>query len=213
VGENDVVLPPGPLFHNNAQVVQLLDGGFYIAADFGAVLGCSGGLFDGDDAAVTPCRGRDGGDGLGQVRRAQLEFLAAGCGGAEHGSLADGAGVGIGQGDAQGDHIRTHGEEGINPRRGLVDIDIHALGGQGNKGKPSALAVELGGRGLGLLFGLDGGLGHSDYGLFFLVAGGGGKGEKQSRHGQNSPQYPGSRTFNHRKRISGTASLQEIREL
>ena len=147
-------LSRGPLIDDEAEVVELLDDGFEVAADLGAVLGAGlGRLGDGDDAAIAPCAGRQGDEGLGEVGGAQLHLLAAGGLGAEHGSLADGAGVGVGQGDAQVEGVGVDGEKGIGPRARLMHIHIHALGGQRDQGQGGALAVaEVGG-------GLSGGLG------------------------------------------------------
>ena len=124
-------LARGPLFDDDAEVVELLDGGFEVAANLGAVLAAGQGrLGDGDDAAIAPCAGRQGDQGLGEVGGAQLHLLAAGGLGAEHGSLAHGAGVGVGEGDAQVEGAGIDREEGIGPRARLMHIHIHALGGQ-----------------------------------------------------------------------------------
>jgi len=193
-------LAAGPLFDNDAEVSELLDGGLNVAADFGAVCGCGkGGLGDGDDASVAPCRGRDGDDGLGEVCGVQLEFLAAGGLRAEHGSLAYGAGVGVGDGDAENDDIRTDGEEGIGPGGRLMDIDIEALGGQRNEVKLGSLLVALSGRGLYLVLGVDGGLSDAYDGLLFLVASDNGDGQEKGE-GEKALD---SRRFNHMKRITG----------
>ena len=160
----------------------MLDDGFYVAADFGAVLGAGlGGLGDGDDASIAPCGGGQGDEGLNEVGGAQLHLLAAGGFGAEHGSLADGAGVGVGESDAEVEGVGVDGEKGICPGGGLMHIYIHAFGGQGDEGQGGALAfAEVGGRlggGLGLALGVDGVLGDSDDGLLFAVAG-------EERHGE-----------------------------
>jgi hypothetical protein len=56
----------------------LLDEGFEVAADFGAVFGAGeGGLGDGDNAYLTICGGRQGGEGLGVVGGAQLHLLTS----------------------------------------------------------------------------------------------------------------------------------------
>src|SRR5437588_8372815 len=76
--------PHGPLVDYDFEVVELLDGGFNVAADGGAFFPVGqGGFGDGDDAAVAPgCRGKRE-EGFGQVGGADLEFLAAGGIGAE----------------------------------------------------------------------------------------------------------------------------------
>lgn len=168
----------------------MLDDGFEVAADFGAVFGAGlGGLGDGDDAAIAPCGGGQGDQGLGEVGGAQLHLLAAGGLGAEHGSLADGAAVGVGQGDAQVEGVGVDGEKGIGPGGGLLHIHIHAFGGQGDEGEGGALAVEeVGGglgSGLGLALGVDRVLGDAGDGLLFAVAGGEGHGQEQG-HGRKS---------------------------
>ena len=75
-----------------------------------------------------------------------------------------------------------------------MNIDIEALGGQRNLLKLGALLVALGGRGLGLVLGFGGGVGHALNGLLFLVAGRQRKGQKQA-HGQNSSE---TETRNHK---------------
>jgi len=106
----------------------LLDDGFDVAADFGAVFGAGeGGLGDGDDAAIAPCGGRQGDEGLDEVGGAQLHLAASGGLGAEHGSLANGAAVGVGECDAEVEGVGVDGEKGIEPGAGLAHIDIHAF--------------------------------------------------------------------------------------
>ena len=68
-----------------------------------------------------------------------------------------------------------------------MNIDIEALGGQRNLLELGALLVAFGGRGLGLVLGFDGGVGHALDGLLFLVAGHQREGQKQA-HGQNSSE-------------------------
>lgn len=118
----------GPLIDDEAEVVKLLDEGFDVAADFWAVFGAGlGGLGDGDDATIAPCGGRQGDEGLGEVGGTQLHLLAAGGLGAEHGSLADGAGIGVCECDAEVEGVGVDGEKGIDPGAGLAHIDIHAF--------------------------------------------------------------------------------------
>jgi len=115
---------------------------------------------------------------------------AAGGGRAQHGAFTHSAGVGVSLRDAQRNHVGAYGDKRIGPRRRLVDIHIHALGGQGDGGELGALVVLHGGCSLGFLLGLYGGLSHAHDSLFFLVAGCGIDGEKQSHSRQNDWQYP-----------------------
>ena len=152
----------------------------------GRSLGAGRGRFgDGDHAAIAPSAGRDGDDGLVEVGEAQLEFLSASGLGAEQGSLADRAGIGVGQKDAKGDDVGADGKKWVGPRGGVVDIDVKALGGQRNLVKLGALGVALGGGGLGLMLGFFGVLGNALDGLLFFVAGNEREGQKQS-HRQGS---------------------------
>ena len=122
-----------------------------------------------------------------EVGEAQLELLAARGLGPQQGSLPHRAGVGVGQDDAQRQRVGADGKKRIGPRGGVVNIDIEALGGQRNLLELGALLVALGGRGLGLVLGFDGVLGHALDGLLFLVAGGEREGQKQA-HGQDSSE-------------------------
>ena len=106
-----------PLFHDDAEVVELLDRGFNVATDLGTVLGRGGTLSDGNDPAVAPRRGWDRGNSLRQIRGTQLQFLASRGGGAKHGALTNGAGIGVCHRNTKRDHIRTDRDEWIFPGR------------------------------------------------------------------------------------------------
>jgi len=68
----------------------LLDDGFDVAADFWAVFGGGeGGLGDGDNAAIAPCGGRQGDEGLGEVGGTQHDLTAAGGAGEVSLTVAD----------------------------------------------------------------------------------------------------------------------------
>ena len=62
-----------------------------------------------------------------------------------------------------------------------MDVHVHALGGQWNQRQLGELAVAFAGRGLGLLLGFFGRLGHTNHCLFFLVAGGQSERQSQSK--------------------------------
>ncbi len=66
-----------------------------------------------------------------------------------------------------------------------MDIDVHTLGGQGDKRKLGALAIAFSGAGLGLLFSLYGGLRHPYNRLFSVVASGKVEGQNQADHRQS----------------------------
>ena len=186
---SEIALAAGPLFDDDAEVVELLDGGFDVAADLGAVLGGGGGRFsDGDDAAIAPGFGGQGGDGLGEVGEADLHLLAAGGLGAEQGALAHGTGVGVCEQDAEIDFVGLDGEEGIFPAGGVVDVDVEALGGERDGGERGALLVTKSGGGLSFLLGGGGLLRDAFDGLLFLVAGG--DGEREQKRG-GGPVFAG----------------------
>ena len=146
-GQRRCALPRRPLFDDHAEVVELADDGFDVAADHGAVFGRGrGGFGDGDHAAIGPRAGRNGGDGFAEIGEAQLELLAARGRRAEHGSLPYRAGVGIGQNDAQRERVGADRKKRIGPRSRVVDIDIEAFGGQRDQLELGALLVALGGR-------------------------------------------------------------------
>ena len=128
-----------PLIDDDAEVVELLDDGFDIAAEPWAVaLVGAGGFGYSDYAAIMPRAGRESDERLRQIGGANLKLLAASAFGTEHGSLADGTGVGVRKGDAHTDEIHVDGEERIAPRAGFVNVDVHALGGERNLGELTA---------------------------------------------------------------------------
>lgn len=198
---SDSALAGGPFLDDNADVVELLDGGFDVAADLGAVLGGGGGTFcDGENAAVGPGTVWQGDDGGGEVGGTHLQFLTAGGGGAQQGSLARGAGVGVGEDDADVDGVALDGEEGVGPGGGLVDVDVEALGGQRNARERGTLLVADAGCGLRLVLRVGGFLRNAYYGLLLLAAGGEDERRAKRENGAEPDRYGG----NHRKIISAT---------
>jgi len=165
-----------PLFNYDAEVVELLDDGFDVAANAGTIFG-SGlrRLRDSDDAAVTPRSGRQSQKRFGEIGETDDHLLAASRFRAEHGSLPDGAGIRIGHDDAKVQGIGIDGDEGIHPGAGLVHINIEAFGGQRDAGEDNALLVALSGVSLGsrlsLLFCSYGGFSDANDCLFFFMAG------------------------------------------
>jgi len=185
-GERRPALPRGPFLHHQAQVVQVLDGGFEVAADLRPVFSWSlGQLGDGDHAAVVPCAGGDGNDGFIEIGGPQLQFLATCAFWPKNRALAYVAGVCIGQQDAESEVLRAHDEKGIRPPRGFVDIDIKALGGQRNLLKLCAVQVELAFFGLCLLFGFNRVLRYSFNGALFFAASQKSDGKQQPDGGES----------------------------
>jgi len=129
--EKKRLLAPRPLFHDDAEIVQLADHGFHVAAELGAVFrGGQRRLGNRDHAAITPCAGRDSDDGLVQVGEAQFQLLPPRGFKPQQRALAHGAGICVWLEDAQCNHVHAHGEKWIGPCRRLVHIDVHALGRQ-----------------------------------------------------------------------------------
>jgi hypothetical protein len=126
---------------------------------------------------------------MGEVGGTQQDFTAASGAGAEHGSFAEGTGIGVGECDAQVERVRADGEKWIGPGGGLVHIDIHAFGGQGDEGECGALGIaKVGGglsSGLGLAPCVDGVLSDTDDGLLFAMAGDERDGQKQGHGGKS----------------------------
>lgn len=200
-------LAGGPLFDDDAEVVELLDDGFDVAANAGAILeACLGRLGDGDDAAIAPGSGRQRDEGFDQVTGTDDDFLAAGSLRTEHGSLAHRAGIGIRHDDAKIESVYVHGDKRIEPGTGLMDIDVKALGGQGDSGKSVTLLVTLCRLGLSLLFNCDGCFGNTGDCLLFLVAGC--EATTQQRQSGNSNH---SRARSHPSRITGAARAMDPR--
>ena len=165
-------LPRRPLFNDHAEVVELTDDGFEVAANSWAVFRRRGGGFrDRDYSAIGPCSGGNGGDGSVEVGEMQLQLLPPCRHGTKQRSLPHGAGVGISQNDAQSNGVSANHEEGICPLRGVVDINVEALGGQWNLVKLGAFLVPLLCRLVRPMLGVYSVLFHSDNGTLFPMAG------------------------------------------
>ena len=137
-------LAVGEVVDDDAEVVELADGDFHVAADsrLGRVRGLVG-LFDGNDAAIGPGGLWDGTDGVAEGVRADVEFLAASADGTKHTADADGGGVGVGKGDVELQHAGLDGEQRILPAVEAVDGHIGVLGGGRNSVKLFALGFDL----------------------------------------------------------------------
>jgi len=180
----DESLARRPLINDNAKVAELLHYRFNVTAELGPIGLVRAGRFGyRNDAAIVPCASGESDESLREVGGTNLKLLTASAFRAEHGSLADGAVICVGKGDAHADGIGIYREEWIAPGTGLMDVDVHALCGERNLGQLGSLLFLLAFSGLScsgcLLFGGDGGLGHADNGLLFLVAGDKGDNEKQ----------------------------------
>jgi len=190
---NRRLLTRRPLIHYHTQVIELLDGGFDLAANFRPRLFVGQRrFFYGYDAAVGPGAFGQRDQRVYQVGLVNLNLLAAGGCGSQKAAFAEIAGIGVGLDDAQVDHLRVEAEEGIGPGTGFVYVYVAALGGNGDFCQICALLVFFREGGLGLMFrGLRPAGDFAD-GLFFFAA----AGEKRERQEKcvtgtsiSSPRY------------------------
>ena len=133
-----------PLVDDDADITEGFDGCFHIAAELWP--GGDGGVvrfFKGDDAAIRPCGGGDGVERGGEVSGADVEVLAAGAGGAEDAAVAEIGGVGVRDGDVEGDHGALDGEVRVLPGGEGFDGEIAGFRGRGDLGELLADDVKL----------------------------------------------------------------------
>ena len=187
----------GPLFDDDAQIVQFLHGRLHIAADLGQALAVGlVRLGDCGHAAITPGADRQRGQRFGQLVGLNLDLAPVGCVGVRRIFLACLAGGGVGKIRAQQDRFRANPQKRIAPGVGVVHAPVLALGGQRNRGQSGALPVQLRGGGLGVVggvlgfvdrgFGLgDGVLSRTDDLLLLLMASHRRKRQQQKRCGDN----------------------------
>lgn len=202
-----IKLPRRPLFHDDSEIGELADHSFEIAADAGAVFRSGRRGFDNrDHAAVMPSPGGNGSNGLVEVGKPQIQFLASRSRGPKQRSLAGRHGVRVRQHDAQREQICADREKRIGPLGGIVNIDIEAFGRKGNLFERGAFLVMFGGRCLGLVLSLRGIVRDALDGLLLLVTGGDREGQKTG-HGQN---WFAAGTMNHKFKDSRVNACRSV---
>jgi len=133
-----------PLVDDDAEVAEGFDGGLHVAAELGlGGGGCVVGFFEGDDAAVGPGGLGDGVERGGQVGGADVEVLAAGSDGTKQAADPEVGGVGVGDGNVEGDHGALDGEVRVLPYGEGADGHVAAFGGERD-------LLEVGADGVGL---------------------------------------------------------------
>lgn len=111
-----------PFVDDYAEIVESFDDGLEVAAyDVAVRAGGVMSFFHGDDAAVRPGTLGNGVKSCWEVHGANFEVAAARSDGPQHASLPDGAGVGVGEKDVEGDHVALNSEVGVFPCVETVD--------------------------------------------------------------------------------------------